>query len=90
MDKEQITLKPCPFCGGKAKVLEGTTSNIFGHLFYDYCVKCTDCSAFLGLYQVGDSAEFGLLYDTEKEAIEAWNTRAAQEGTPEEEAPGHE
>lgn len=53
-------LKPCPFCGGEAEIL--TAESMHGGNLYG--VMC-DCCA--GRADV---------YDTEAEAIEAWNTRA--------------
>lgn len=53
-------LLPCPFCGGEAKIL--TAESMHGGNLYG--VMC-DCCA--GRADV---------YDTEAEAIEAWNTRA--------------
>lgn len=57
-------LKTCPFCGGKARIVE--------HEFYampsSYGVQCSneDCSS--------QSDQF---YDTMEEAIAAWNNRSA-------------
>lgn len=34
-------LKPCPFCGGKAVVVSGTSdTNISRATFYIHCVEC--------------------------------------------------
>lgn len=53
-------LKPCPFCGGEAEVFRGTTYG-FHYLYEPRCIKC-ECA--LGVYE------------TEEQAIEAWNRRA--------------
>ena len=58
------TLKPCPFCGGEAEVIEA----------YGWLVQCTSCFASVGQ----NCTEGGFLagdYQTEAEAIAAWNTR---------------
>lgn len=55
-------LKPCPFCGGEARIIaKPYEPKVF--------VGCDDdtCLGFSGL---------GWLYDSEKEATEAWNRRA--------------
>ena len=52
-------LKPCPFCGGEAEKCNLTKFDI-----NDRCwVECKEC---------GVSAK---IYDSEQEAIEAWNRR---------------
>ena len=53
-------LKPCPFCGGKAEIL--TAESMHGG--YLFGIMCNDCRS------------RGDVYETEAEAIAAWNTRA--------------
>ena len=53
-------LKPCPFCGGEAEML--TAESMHGG--YLFGIMCNDCRS------------RGDVYDTEAEAIAAWNSRA--------------
>lgn len=55
-------LLPCPFCGGEARIIAKPYEP-------KVCVGCDDdtCLGFSGL---------GWLYDSDKEATEAWNRRA--------------
>lgn len=53
-------LLPCPFCGGEAEMLTAESMN-GGYLFG---IMCNDCRS------------RGDVYDTEAEAIAAWNSRA--------------
>ena len=55
-----VPLKPCPFCGGEAEMLTAESMN-GGYLFG---IMCNDCCS------------RGDVYDTEAEAIAAWNSRA--------------
>lgn len=57
-------LKPCPFCGGKAKV---RSVNIFRAEIEVMCEKCRNRTL---TYKGVD------YYDTEYLAIQAWNRRA--------------
>ena len=59
------TLKPCPFCGGEANVIE----HRFHGLDSSYGVRCKECKA-----------ETHQFYESEEKAIEAWNRRAGEEG----------
>ena len=58
-------LKPCPFCGFNALVEE----HKFVSLPSSYGVACQNCSA--------QSYQF---YNSEEEAIEAWNRRVGNDG----------
>lgn len=54
----------CPFCGGEAEILTAESMN-GGYLFG---IMCNDCRS------------RGDVYDTEAEAIAAWNSRADYHG----------
>lgn len=60
-------LKPCPFCGGEAEVVQ-----------FDFCfsVECTVCDTKIGDCLCNDS---GWVYpfNSEQKAIKAWNTRSS-------------
>lgn len=55
-------LKPCPFCGGEAKIRDFSTPDLEPEIG----VFCTNCR--------GQT----FVYETEAEAIEAWNRRPAK------------
>lgn len=57
-------LKPCPFCGGEANVIE----HRFHGLDSSYGLQCKKCKA--------ETYQF---YESEEKAIEAWNRRAGEE-----------
>ena len=59
--KEQISLKPCPFCGGSA-ILEDNTWDGTGSTL-QYQVRCLWCGA------------LSTKCCPEEEAIKAWNRR---------------
>ena len=61
-------LKPCPFCGGKAKYVYAMPYN---------AVKCTKCKTFGKI--IVDSYE---QMDGKAEAIEAWNRRVGNGDNP--------
>lgn len=66
MDK----LKPCPFCGGEARVTIYAISDPV------YTVQCQSCFAMIGREQQTWTGLRGkLFYSTEEEAVEAWNKR---------------
>lgn len=59
-----IELKPCPFCGGEARLLLNAKKKIYGKDEYrtGVVVCCNVCEA-------------RMFYGSEKLAIEAWNRR---------------
>ena len=63
-------LKPCPFCGGEARLLLNAKRKIYGKDEYRTGVVacCNVCEA-------------RMFYGSEKLAIEAWNRRAKNERT---------
>lgn len=56
----QNELKPCPFCGGKAIILQTDTS----YRYSKYFATCNSCGA-----------EMPRVCRTREEAIEVWNRR---------------
>ncbi|MBR1486297.1 MAG: Lar family restriction alleviation protein [Synergistaceae bacterium] len=62
-------LKPCPFCGGEARI----TNLIPPRLYVKdtaFCVYCASCNLLFGF-----DIDYGGEFSTENEAIEAWNRR---------------
>lgn len=59
------TLKPCPFCGGEARMMKQ----------HRWWVSCQECICDLGFEGMDERGCYGH-YDTEAEAVKAWNTRA--------------
>lgn len=70
-------LKPCPFCGGKAEIRVGEyTSFVEG-----YAVGCSNCALTFGASgRIGEAYCWSCCYETEAEAIEAWNRRPGCDG----------
>lgn len=63
-------LKPCPFCGGEAKlVLEFQYLGIM-HVKELFYARCSEC---------GTRVSGSTFWDSEEEAIAAWNRRAGDE-----------
>lgn len=70
-------LKPCPFCGGEAELIDSRLSVITKPVFY---VECTSCNCIVGRRIMITSARKGKEYFGAKEdAIEAWNRRVSDE-----------
>ena len=66
-------LKPCPFCGGEAKMRTSISSSIPKRsIVFCYCEKCGASGKL-----IEDSKCDGTFI---KEAIEAWNRRVEQNG----------
>ena len=58
-------LKPCPFCGGKAKLKKFKSKALFGTIAY--YAECSVCKV---------RTEMSL---EQEEPVEAWNRRAGEE-----------
>lgn len=69
------SLLPCPFCGGEAKTVLADTYPHRGmlHSWYVAC-KDSECGCELGFYGMDENGTCGT-YETEAEAVAAWNTR---------------
>lgn len=83
-DSTKMTLLPCPFCGGTAKLEGRDKVKLFGFGTYTgaWCVKCTVCKCSVGKHEIPDQYTELQPYhdfDTESEAIAAWNRRADQD-----------
>ena len=64
-------MKPCPCCGSQ----NIATRNWWNSLYETrYFAECYDCGCLVG-FMADPSGWVGAAYDTEAEAIEAWNTR---------------
>lgn len=71
--EDDVELKRCPFCGGEAEIVRGDEGG--------YYVECQECLTVHGAkYLLSGSYSIGIvtfgIYNTEQEAIEAWNRRA--------------
>ena len=66
-------LKPCPFCGGEAKVQKDVHS-IDGGLRLFYYVRCCLCGAIAGFKL--ECYPRQKEHKAKREAIDAWNRRA--------------
>ena len=64
-------LKPCPFCGNKAKIEYSTRSMVYAQ----YEVFCGTCGAQMPNWKPLWLDRF---FDTEEDAINAWNRRVKE------------
>ena len=72
---KEYKLKPCPFCGGEAKIGHSTeTTGITYPVTYDYSyVECIECGS--KTHKVIVSAE----HCSNDLAVEAWNRRTGEQ-----------
>ena len=78
--KEQIELKPCPFCGGEA-YLKLVSKSYGDHYGATFAIGCADCR-----YQFKEESrwaisrgEMMIITDGYEKCIERWNRRADNE-----------
>lgn len=62
---DEIKLKPCPFCGGKAVFKDIDSSCSY--------VRCEKCGA------TGKTVKISKKYSSDEKAIEAWNGRVTND-----------
>ena len=78
----EYKLKPCPFCGGKAKFLVKRHMErgiARGYSFGIYCTKCditTPKTNYIIEFRLNDGGEIETTVDERLLAIESWNRRA--------------
>ena len=75
-------LKPCPFCGGRAIVVQTTYGTSDGSARLGFEIRCVRCSAKapsshgMVLVKLDDNGELRAWKDDRIEAMAAWNRRA--------------
>lgn len=70
MDK----LKPCPWCNQQVHILRIDHPRLYRpSCNHPYCVMCNTCDLLFGFDE-----DYGGIFDTEQEAIDAWNRRAGE------------
>lgn len=67
MNREEVeaSLKPCPFCGGRAELVDDERRDSEGALTV-YLIGCADCDALMGNFKN---------FETPAEVAEEWNQR---------------
>ena len=74
-------LKPCPFCGGKAKITKSSWGHSSDYFSADYKIGCDGCGFYFkatSYFGVKDGVPF-VSVDGYKEIVDKWNRRAADE-----------
>ena len=85
MSETNSILKPCPFCGGKAKFFCTVIKERTVHRGWLFRIVCTECKATLPKtdYEIevkfNDDGEIKTVIDERPLAVEAWNRRAGDE-----------
>ena len=70
-------LKPCPFCGGKARIELRSKTFLQKRQVKCSYVKCTQCHVHSGKIEL---AKFDKSGDAWREVVNNWNTRVEEKG----------
>ena len=82
---DEIKLKPCPFCGGKAEYIINTNYERCTTHGWKFGIKCTNCMTelpmkdFLVTADLESNGEIVFAKDDRKKAADMWNRRAEHE-----------
>lgn len=68
-------LKPCPFCGGRAKLEPNFRAFINAKSTHVAFVRCTSCNARSGRFNLADYGCTSHSSQAERAAVTAWNDR---------------
>ena len=71
-------LKPCPFCGGRAKITMGITPVSIQANSHTVLVQCTECYAEMHKIIIPYTDDYTSFERKAKELAEKWNRRHEQ------------
>lgn len=74
------TLKPCPFCGGKARLEQSHRAFINSKSTKVAFVYCTECNARSGRVNLADYGCTSHSDEACQKVVEAWNRREEPKG----------
>lgn len=75
---DEIELKPCPFCGGKAGYIINSNYERRTTHGWQFGIKCTNCMTELRIVTVDleSNGRIAFAKDDRKKAADMWNRRA--------------
>ena len=82
---DEIKLKPCPFCGGKAEYIINTNYERCTTHGWKFGIKCTNCMTelpikdFIVTVDLESNGKIAFAKDDRKKAADMWNRRAEHE-----------
>lgn len=71
-------LEPCPFCGGRARLETHHRAFINAQTTKVAFVRCTQCEARSGRFELRDYGRTSHSHEANKNAIAAWNRRSRE------------